>query len=81
MNGSSTGTVDMVIIPAEETSYIIKGLVPVTLYMVTVYASNGVGRGRDSNFVNVTTSATGEYMYNIIRILIIESYSYLGIGL
>ena len=69
LNGSSIGTVDMATIPADETSYTIKGLVPVTLYVVTVYASNGVGRGRDSDFVNVTTSATGEYDIIIKSIL------------
>ncbi len=39
--------------------YHIPHLEPLTTYSVTVYASNMVGRGRDSDPVNVTTDPTG----------------------
>ena len=60
MDSTGLGSAAMASVSPSQTSYTIKDLVPVTHYIVTVHASNGVGRGRDSVLANVTTNAIGE---------------------
>lgn len=56
---AQNGTMLSIVLPGTSYMHLIPSLNPFTTYSVTVYATNKVGRGRDSNPVNITTDPTG----------------------